>query len=588
MSIDWSKVTETDVRRACSQYNAGGVQSKRAARNTFLLVDENRYPAKFIRGLAYEIATGDKLSSDEYSGGMETVNFFRSLGFSVEYKNEVLKGNGNRLVVRDSARHENNAVKDEDASKPKMQKAFLQRLLEKRFGCVETEARFSWLRVPEYTSLNGVLREIYDDLVKIRGHKDFSTPGYPLACDFYIPAKNMIIEYDERQHFTEERARSLLHYPSDLNLGFRIDEWCTECKRIRATDSDPIYRDEQRAFYDSLRDISAAQREMSLIRIKHGDYDWGAESSEEVLEKLLNHSEVSPAGSDLEELIEETIQGLACDFSHLQEIYHNWTRQFHTHEEVIRWLKEHKIIASDRVISKQDDFNLASSHWNTITLPILYMLAPDQISMMKDRFNELFKNRSREEIRLAWYLLYFIHPVRHELYYFNLHYPDGYHFRLARLIRSHRLGLKAARTYLSKEASRSIDDSFITGCRTVAFKHLHLHPTTSFQGKQDLQDLKDRICNLKIDEAGKTYLTGEEMNIAMALSESSWVSFEKWIEYAPCAINEGPIFRLKKDKSHSDCFNEMVKILQRPDHAQKDIRAVLGAYYEIKPIRKSA
>ena len=67
----------------------------------------------------------------------------------------------------------------------------------------------------------------------------------------------MIIEYDERQHFTEQRAKSLAYYPSNRNLGFDKDKWREACENIKATDKDPLYRDEQRAFYDSVRDILA-------------------------------------------------------------------------------------------------------------------------------------------------------------------------------------------------------------------------------------------------------------------------------------------------------------------------------------------
>lgn len=89
MSTNWSKVKEAHVKEACSRYDTDDRRPKRSAKNTFLLLDDKRYPAKFIRGLAYEIATGHKLSSGDYSGGAETVRFFRALGFSVEYNGKV-------------------------------------------------------------------------------------------------------------------------------------------------------------------------------------------------------------------------------------------------------------------------------------------------------------------------------------------------------------------------------------------------------------------------------------------------------------------------------------------------------------------
>jgi len=84
----------------------------------------------------------------------------------------------------------------------------------------------------------------------------------------------LIIEYDECQHFTEPRAISLGCYPQNISFAFDIGYWKKECNEIKAKDPNLIYRDEQRAFHDSVRDILAARNGMHLIRIKHGDYDW--------------------------------------------------------------------------------------------------------------------------------------------------------------------------------------------------------------------------------------------------------------------------------------------------------------------------
>ncbi|MCK4659203.1 MAG: hypothetical protein KAV82_06735 [Phycisphaerae bacterium] len=81
--IDWGVVTAKHVQQALRRYEAGE-HPDREPRNTFLIVDGNRYPAKFIRGLAYTIATGRKLNpSREFSGGQETVSFFKRLGMHV-------------------------------------------------------------------------------------------------------------------------------------------------------------------------------------------------------------------------------------------------------------------------------------------------------------------------------------------------------------------------------------------------------------------------------------------------------------------------------------------------------------------------
>jgi hypothetical protein len=83
---DWSRVTLKDVRRACQMYDSGIARAKRPARSTFLHFNGKTYPAKFIRGLAYRLATGVELDPNvDYSGGMETARFFQGLGLATQH-----------------------------------------------------------------------------------------------------------------------------------------------------------------------------------------------------------------------------------------------------------------------------------------------------------------------------------------------------------------------------------------------------------------------------------------------------------------------------------------------------------------------
>src|SRR5688572_10996716 len=83
MATDWSVVHVRHVEEACARHDAGKASPTHPARNTFLLLNGNRYPAKFIRGLAYEIATG--LKPGDYQGGANTVAFFTNLGLTTDY-----------------------------------------------------------------------------------------------------------------------------------------------------------------------------------------------------------------------------------------------------------------------------------------------------------------------------------------------------------------------------------------------------------------------------------------------------------------------------------------------------------------------
>lgn len=270
---------------------------------------------------------------------------------------------------------------------------------------------------------------------------------------------------------------------------------------------------------------------------------------------------------------------ISCFYSELQKAYRKWADQFRSYEEIIRWLSENNISESKITrCHKQVSFKLLSSNWNPITIPTLYTLVPECKAKIKNRFDKLFHNRTETQIDRIWYLLYVIHPVRHELYYFDDHYPEGYSFRLARLTRSHRQGLKAAKTYLSSEG-RTTNDSFIRACGTTMFKHIHLHPTTCAWEKPNLADIKESILHLEI---GTEYLSSNEMTIATALSTKATKSFKRWIGYAPCAINEGPIFTSKGNKKHLDCYKDIVEIFRGHDQNQEIIRAILEEYYLIE------
>jgi hypothetical protein len=86
----WDNITASDVKKAIEIFDKTQ-ENYPEPRNTFLIFNEKKYPAKHIRGLAYYVANKKEISKSEYSGGQETANFFKKLGFSVQYKKETLK-----------------------------------------------------------------------------------------------------------------------------------------------------------------------------------------------------------------------------------------------------------------------------------------------------------------------------------------------------------------------------------------------------------------------------------------------------------------------------------------------------------------
>lgn len=120
------------------------------------------------------------------------------------------------------------------------------------------------------------LARILDGLVRYRGYDDFVGARTLPRCDLYVPDPGFVVEFDESQHFSEARRISLSLYPADLPLGFDRNEWVRLCESTRARDDSPPYRDEQRAWYDTLRDflplIDPALG--PTVRVHMGAYEW--------------------------------------------------------------------------------------------------------------------------------------------------------------------------------------------------------------------------------------------------------------------------------------------------------------------------
>ncbi|MEM7826736.1 MAG: hypothetical protein QXQ40_00750 [Candidatus Aenigmatarchaeota archaeon] len=121
------------------------------ARNTFLVYNSKKYPAKHIRGLAFEIANNKEIKKSEYSGGQETVKFFRKLGFEVEYKKESIK----EVSAKKEAFIKRLSVVKQNA---------LQRVLQKSFGIIETEKKFEWLKTPNPEQLPAEYKKVVEAL----------------------------------------------------------------------------------------------------------------------------------------------------------------------------------------------------------------------------------------------------------------------------------------------------------------------------------------------------------------------------------------------------------------------------------------
>ena len=161
-------------------------------------------------------------------------------------------------------------------------KNYLQLLLNKIYnGDIVCEKTFPWLKSPK--QIEGVYKDLYKVLTNYRGDSTFAKKNVSLRCDFVCESEKVIIEYDERQHFSEARRVSLLSY-TDIKLDYDRDLWIG-LQDIQAKDNHPFNRDEARAYYDSVRDIEANKNGYKLVRIMHGQIDFESDKAEIELKK---------------------------------------------------------------------------------------------------------------------------------------------------------------------------------------------------------------------------------------------------------------------------------------------------------------
>jgi hypothetical protein len=126
---------------------------------------------------------------------------------------------------------------------------------------------------PVYEALGTIHRALQEH----RGFETFVGKPRLRGADYFLTEERVAVEFDESQHFTAPRRLSLALYPPDLALGFDRSRWMDLCARLNRRDHSPPYRDEQRAWLDVLRDVSAVVLgNRPTVRVYAGDGRWCA------------------------------------------------------------------------------------------------------------------------------------------------------------------------------------------------------------------------------------------------------------------------------------------------------------------------
>lgn len=132
-------------------------------------------------------------------------------------------------------------------------------LLSKMFGEVKTNYNLhisnnpdSYINTPFYSDL----KTIYSALQNYRGFDHFTRSKMLPNVDYFVVNPGIIVEFDESQHFTKPREIALRNYPEKLKLCFDKKRWIDQCRSLHKKDNYPPFRDEQRAWYDTVRDFA--------------------------------------------------------------------------------------------------------------------------------------------------------------------------------------------------------------------------------------------------------------------------------------------------------------------------------------------
>ena len=270
-----SNIEREHIIKAIREIDLNGIPLGRESKKFCLIFKGKQYPPKYVLSLANRFANDEELDPSEFSGGQETNNFLKKLGFDIAkifpFDTFVMPISSQKKTFEEiQKKHNERCPKCKNTS---------EIMLKKIYGDVKRNYKFQvstnvkdYKDIPFYQELKAIFLE----LQKHRGYEDFiRTPTLPL-CDFFVPNPGFIVEFDESQHFTLSRKISLQNYPQNLKLGFSFTKWIILCKKINAKNNDPPFRDEQRAWYDTLRDFlpEIIKGLKSTVRLYSKEMQW--------------------------------------------------------------------------------------------------------------------------------------------------------------------------------------------------------------------------------------------------------------------------------------------------------------------------
>ena len=275
-------ITKTNIVEALGRIVRDGIPSRRRARGYCLVADGKHFPPKYTIALAHQGATGEFLNPNQFSGGVESNHFLRRRGFSVVPCDCGGSGHSHRAasVSTPSEGKRPASASTRHSERCRACKTRVRELLERIYGACLPNRRLRWqtsLAAYEGTSIERALRNVAAVLATYRGFSsgDYVRSDVLAPCDFWVPNPGFIVEFDESQHFTSPRKLALCAYADEHLLGFSAQRWIALCDHHDAKDNDPPFRDEQRAWYDTLRDVVPSLKGLQpTVRLYARDLAW--------------------------------------------------------------------------------------------------------------------------------------------------------------------------------------------------------------------------------------------------------------------------------------------------------------------------
>ena len=264
-------ITQNHISRAVSEVRRNGIPKSRRSTKFHMLYQGRRYPPKYVVSLANRFANGRELPASHFEGGKEANDFLVRLGFPVVSHSGKL--GETRLLrparISDHKNHSERCRKCKDT---------IIEMFSRLYGEVKVAYGIKVsARADDYSGrkAHAPLCGVWHVLLARGGCKDFVRAKWLPPCDLYIPSIRTVVELDESQHFTSARKAAIMRYPGNLPLGFSLAKWKSLCESINAKDKNPPYRDEQRAWYDTVRDFLPLICGMNpTVRIYMGGFQW--------------------------------------------------------------------------------------------------------------------------------------------------------------------------------------------------------------------------------------------------------------------------------------------------------------------------